>query len=259
MKAAEKGNSNLKASHTRRRVNTLHSYFVKTTQGRPTKEPNQVQHHQQHLEQHSSQNEVTLSKQLSDSVSAAAPNAAPGLSANRIQYEAVARSTPPPASAVLIPPTLGPPDGPKVQGSLSTHNSSGTTQLKQPDTHALMLLKSITYAARELPSLVPEAEEHNNIALVAWAGAPEETSEAWEHLDHMLNRLLGYGVDIEDIAQCVHCGPLGVHLQGDLTYSTAPTTASSSRVFPSANTGDDDSDIEYIGSIPLSPAIGSAP
>jgi hypothetical protein len=85
MKAAEKGNSNLKASHTRRRVNTLHSYFVKTTQGRPTKEPNQVQHHQQHLEQHSSQNEVTLSKQLSDSVSAAAPNAAPGLSANRIQ------------------------------------------------------------------------------------------------------------------------------------------------------------------------------
>jgi hypothetical protein len=73
-----------------------------------------------------------------------------------------------------------------------------------------MLLKCITNAAQELLSLIPKVEEHDNIALVAWASAPEDTSEAWKHLDCMLNRLLGYSIDVEDIMQCVHCGPLGV-------------------------------------------------
>jgi hypothetical protein len=55
-----------------------------------------------------------------------------------------------------------------------------------------MQLKCITNAAQQLPSLIPEAEEHDNIMLLAWASAPEDASEAWEHLDHVLNQLLGY-------------------------------------------------------------------
>jgi hypothetical protein len=80
MRAAEKGTS--KASHTKKRVNTLHSYFTKPKQGGPTKGPTQVQHPQQHHEQCNSQNEVALSKPLSNSESTAAPNATPALSAN---------------------------------------------------------------------------------------------------------------------------------------------------------------------------------
>ena len=187
MKAAGKAS---KTTYAAKKVNTLQLYFPKTTKGGPTK-----------------------GQTLSNGVSTAVLNATPGLgrSANGIQSQA----TPPPTSTltsslVLHPPALGLPDGPSAQGSRSTHNGPGTTQLKRPDAHALMLLKSITNAARELPSLIPEAEEHDDIVLVAWAGAPEDASEAWEHLDHLLNWLLGYGIEIEDIAQRVHRGPLGV-------------------------------------------------
>ncbi len=79
-----------------------------------------------------------------------------------------------------------------------------------PDAHALALLASVTLTAQELPSLIPEAEEHDDMARFVLAGGPEDPSEAWEHLDLGLNRLLGYGVDIEDIAQRVRRGPLGV-------------------------------------------------
>jgi hypothetical protein len=37
--------------------------------------------------------------------------------------------------------------------------------------------------------------------LIVWAGAPEDTSEAWEHLDCMLNWLLGYDIDVEEDEQ----------------------------------------------------------
>jgi hypothetical protein len=53
--------------------------------------------------------------------------------------------------------------------------------------------------------------------------------------------------------------PMGSCLQGYLIYSPAPTAPSSSHALPSANTGDDDSDIEYIGSLPSSPEIVSVP
>ena len=79
-----------------------------------------------------------------------------------------------------------------------------------PDAHALALLADITRAAQELPSHIPEAEEHEDMARVVLAGWPEDPSEAWGHLDHGLNRLLGYDVDIEDIAHRVRRGPLGV-------------------------------------------------
>jgi hypothetical protein len=79
-----------------------------------------------------------------------------------------------------------------------------------PDAHALALLASIDRAAQDLPSIIPEAEEDEDMARVVLAGEPEDPSEAWEYLDPVLNRLLGYGVDVEEIAQRVRRGPLGV-------------------------------------------------
>ncbi|KAN0137520.1 hypothetical protein V8E53_004571, partial [Lactarius tabidus] len=79
-----------------------------------------------------------------------------------------------------------------------------------PTVHALVLLASITDAAHDLPSLVPEAEEDDDITRVVLSGGPEDPSEAWEHLNHGLNRLLGFGVEIEDIAQHIQHGPLGM-------------------------------------------------
>ncbi|KAF8259168.1 hypothetical protein EI94DRAFT_1707336 [Lactarius quietus] len=103
------------------------------------------------------------------------------------------------------PPHL-PTPGPLRQASpsVSAHPGPG------PDAHALALLANITPAAQELPSLVPEADEDDDIARVILAEGPEDPSEAWEHLDRGLNRFLGYGVDVEDIALRVRRGPLGV-------------------------------------------------
>lgn len=79
-----------------------------------------------------------------------------------------------------------------------------------PTLHALALLASITDAAHDLPSLVPEAEEDDDIAHVVLSGGPKDPSEAWEHFDHVLNRFLGFGVDIEDLAQRIRRGPFGI-------------------------------------------------
>ncbi|KAH9011422.1 hypothetical protein EDB83DRAFT_2322203 [Lactarius deliciosus] len=81
---------------------------------------------------------------------------------------------------------------------------------KSPDARALALLADITRAALELPPQVPLAEEHDDMAHVVLAGGPEDPSEAWEHLDRGLNRLLGFDIDIEKLAQRVWRGPLGV-------------------------------------------------
>ncbi|KAF8265195.1 hypothetical protein EI94DRAFT_1702678 [Lactarius quietus] len=80
------------------------------------------------------------------------------------------------------PPHL-PTPGPLHQASpsVSAHPGPG------PDAHALALLANITCAAQELPSLVPEADEDNDIACVILAEGPEDPSETWEHLDHGLN------------------------------------------------------------------------
>jgi hypothetical protein len=80
----------------------------------------------------------------------------------------------------------------------------------------LTLLARLNHAAQELPIQVPEAEANDEIACILSVGDPDDPSEAWEYLDPVLNRLLGYGSSLEDIARHVWRGPLGVEGLGQL-------------------------------------------
>ncbi|KAF8264280.1 hypothetical protein EI94DRAFT_1703360 [Lactarius quietus] len=170
------------------------------------------------------------------------------------------------------PPHL-PTPGPLCQASLSVSAHPGPG----PDAHALALLANITHAAQELPSLVPEADEDDDIAHVILAEGPEDPSEAWEHLDRGLNRFLGYGVDVEDImlqkGMCTialvspnsspFLAPELLPPEDDLLprehADTSPSLPPSSpRLSQSVNTSDGDDDIEYIGTLPLPVAIKDA-
>jgi hypothetical protein len=95
-------------------------------------------------------------------------------------------------------------DGPLTVPRTQVHPLQG------PVGHTLSLLARIDRATEDLPSLVPLAEENDDMALVVSAGGPEDPSKAWEHLDRGLNRLLGYGANLEDITQRMRRRPLGV-------------------------------------------------
>ncbi|KAH9005732.1 hypothetical protein EDB86DRAFT_2795608 [Lactarius hatsudake] len=272
LKAAKKSDSKPKASQTR----TIHSYFTSATQSGASSKKNQ----------------------------AVAPSVAPFITP---------QAAPPPRSSLPAPGRACDPLGePRTTCRASAHPEQGA------DGHALALLANITRVAKELPLHIPEAEEHDDIACVILAEGPEDPSEAWEHLDRGLNRLLGYGVDTEAIEHRVRRGPLGVKgltwyihgfvidygisgglLEGKLerllkaiecvnqysltvterrgrrtiasvspdrspevlpvgdgllsrvpTLSDAPSSPCSSPRTRSVNTGDDDDDIEYIGTSP---------
>ncbi|KAH9021614.1 hypothetical protein EDB85DRAFT_2278387 [Lactarius pseudohatsudake] len=272
-------------------MKTIHSYFASATQSGASSKNNQ----------------------------AVAPSVAPFI---------VPQAAPPPRSSLPAPGRARDPlDEPRTTRRASARPEQGA------DGHALALLANITRVAKELPLHIPEAEEHDDIARVILAEGPEDPSEAWEHLDRGLNRLLGYGVDIEAIEHRVRRGPLGVEgltryihgfvvdysisgglLEGKLerllkaiervnqmdksltvterrgrrtiasvspdrspevlpigdgllsrvpTLSDAPSSPCSLPRMRSVNTGDDDDDIEYIGTLPLSdanaPALPSPP
>ena len=99
---------------------------------------------------------------------------------------------------------------PPQRSSLNTSLLDPAHPARGPKARSLALLESIAHTAQELPSLVPEAKEDDEIARVVLEEGPEDPSDAWEHLDCGLNRLLGYGVDIEVVAQRVQRGPFGV-------------------------------------------------
>ncbi|KAH9031979.1 hypothetical protein EDB84DRAFT_1438724 [Lactarius hengduanensis] len=91
------------------------------------------------------------------------------------------QAAPPPRSSLPVPGHACDPLGePRTTRGASACPEQGA------DGHTLALLANITHVAKELPLYIPEAEEHNNIAL------------------------LGYGVNIEAIEHHVRCGPLGV-------------------------------------------------
>ncbi|KAH9165187.1 hypothetical protein EDB89DRAFT_1858599 [Lactarius sanguifluus] len=277
LKAAKKSNSKLDSKPKASQTRTIHSYFASATQSGASSKKNQG---------------VT-------------PSVAPFI---------VPQATPPPKSSLPVPGrACDPLDEPRTTRRASARPEQGA------DGPALALLANITRVAKELPLHIPEAEEHNDIARVILAEGPEDPSEAWEHLDHGLNRLLGYGVDIEAIEHRVRRGPLGVKgltryihgfvvdygisgglLEGKLerllkaiervnqylltmterrgrhtiasvspdrspkvlpvgdgllsgvpTLSNAPSSPCSSPRMRSVNTGDDNDDIEYIGTLPL--------
>ncbi|KAH8987060.1 hypothetical protein EDB92DRAFT_2090923 [Lactarius akahatsu] len=193
LRAAKKGELKPQESQTGNRTNTLHSYFTKTltptTRDGPNGGPNQVQGGKQNGLTSEAPSEVTSASMATLSVSANQSSAPP---------------TSPLVSSFLM---SGLPHEPRV-GSVSA--DSITSKSAHPNAHALSLLNSVTCAAQELPSHILEAEEGDDIARVVLAGGPKESSEAWEHLDCMLNWLLGYGIDVEDVAQRVWRGPLGI-------------------------------------------------
>ncbi|KAH8991292.1 hypothetical protein EDB92DRAFT_1995091 [Lactarius akahatsu] len=193
LRAAKKGELKPQESQTGNRTNTLHSYFTKTltptTRDGPNGGPNQVQGGKQNGLTSEAPSEVTSASTATLSVSANQSSAPP---------------TSPLVSSFLM---SGLPHEPRV-GSVSA--DSVTSKSAHPDAHALSLLNSVTCAAQELPSHILEAEEGDDIARVVLAGGPKESSEAWEHLDCMLNWLLGYGIDVEDVAQRVRRGPFGI-------------------------------------------------
>lgn len=101
-----------------------------------------------------------------------------------------------------------------MQSSLSAENEIHG----HADVYVLVLLARLDRAAQELPTHIPEAEPHDNIACVLSVGDPDDPSEAWEYLDPVLNNLLGYSSSVEDIAQQVWHGPLGVEGLGRLIH-----------------------------------------
>ena len=101
-----------------------------------------------------------------------------------------------------------------MQSSLSVE----TKTHGHPDAYALQLLARLDRAAHKLPTHIPEAEPHDDIACALSVGDPDDPSEAWEYLDPVLNNLLGYSSSVEDVARRVRRGPLGVEGLGRLIH-----------------------------------------
>lgn len=77
--------------------------------------------------------------------------------------------------------------------------------------HAWKLAEDLRKAIETASEAIPEGQDGEPMAQVA-AGWPEvdDPSEAWEMLDPLLNRLLGYGKTAEQLAKEVRRGPKGL-------------------------------------------------
>ncbi|KAF8261287.1 hypothetical protein EI94DRAFT_1810533 [Lactarius quietus] len=113
-------------------------------------------------------------------------------------------------------PPESPPPSPTPLHQSSESKSVEAEKYRHPDAYTLTLLARLDLAAQGLPMDVSEAEAHDEIACVLSVEDPDNSSKAWEYLDPALNRLLGYGSTVEDVAQCVRCRPLGVEGLGHL-------------------------------------------
>jgi hypothetical protein len=116
----------------------------------------------------------------------------------------------------FIPPTVPTPT--RVIAYAMESTSSGphvTPVISQtvslvPDTHAINLIKTLEKAVSNLPAL-PEASEDDEIAVFAQS-VPTDLAkdEAWEYLDPMLNRFLGFNRTEDSISEALRGGERGL-------------------------------------------------
>ena len=77
---------------------------------------------------------------------------------------------------------------------------------------AKSLLVRLKNAIDSMPTSIPDAKEDDVLAAFATSCPPVDLvpDEAWEELDPILNRLVGYGVSVEEFAGTVRRGRLGM-------------------------------------------------
>jgi len=116
---------------------------------------------------------------------------------------------------VLIPPTV--PTPPRVISYAMESNASGhvmdtvpRTASTSPDAHAVNILAMLEKAINKLPDL-PEASELDEISMFAQR-IPTDLAkdDAWEYLDPMLNRFLGFNQSTESISNKLRGGAQGL-------------------------------------------------
>jgi hypothetical protein len=119
---------------------------------------------------------------------------------------------------VLIPPTVPTPariiayameSAPSESKAHSMNPASGTASAS-PDMHVADILMTLEKAINKLPNL-PEACESDEISMFAQC-VPTELAkdDAWEYLDPMLNRFLGFNQTAESIANKLRGGAQGL-------------------------------------------------
>ena len=121
-------------------------------------------------------------------------------------------------SKVLVPPTIPMPTPVVAYVMESASELSGThvmgitlrTALLAPNTHAVNILVTLEKAINNLPAL-PDAHESNEIAMFSESVPMDLVKEdAWEYLDPMLNRFLGFNQMAGSICNELRGGEMGL-------------------------------------------------
>jgi hypothetical protein len=119
---------------------------------------------------------------------------------------------------VLIPPTVPTPTRVIAYAMESTASESDPRTISRtismlpnlPDTHAVNILMTLEKAIDKLLDL-PEATESDKISMFAQHVLTDLAKEdAWEYLDPMLNRFLGFGQTTESISNKLWGGAWGL-------------------------------------------------
>ena len=111
----------------------------------------------------------------------------------------------------LIPPTVPTPARVIAYAMESTASAPRAIDTaSRTDTHAVNILMALEKAIDKLPDL-PDAGESDEIAMFA-QHVPTDLAEddAWEYLDPMLNRFLGFNQTTESISNKLRGGALGL-------------------------------------------------
>jgi len=97
----------------------------------------------------------------------------------------------------------------QFSGSHATVNAPGTSP-PPPNTHTVNILAALERAVRNL-QVLPDATESDEIAVFSGSVPTDLAKEdAWEYLDPMLNRFLGFNRTPEDIYDALRGGARGL-------------------------------------------------